>query len=60
MMSFCSRYWLTKSDLVAEAQLLDELDQAVAVLLAALLEQFRVGLAGDQVERLGMRATTRA
>ena len=40
--------------LVAETQLVDELLQAVAVLLAALLEQFGVGLAGDQVERLGV------
>ena len=40
--------------LVAETELVDELLQTVAVLLASLLEQFGVGLAGDQVERLGV------
>ena len=43
-----------EDDVVGEAELLDESGQSVAVLLAALLEQLRVRLTGDQVERVRM------
>ena len=54
MMSFCSRYWLTKTHVVGQAQLLDEGGQSVPVLLSPLLEQLGVRLPGDQVERFRM------
>ena len=43
-----------EGDVVADAQLLDDLDQLVAVLLAVAPQQFRMGLARDEVQRVGM------